>query len=148
MPRVFNTTVDIGAYELFTQAGPIVVSTTNDELDSNVSDGDLSLREAIALANGIPGANTITFAVSINGEALILLLGQIPIIDTVTITGNGTANTMIDAQWASRIFDITGGDISLENLTLQKGKTAAVGERGGAKHAKQIKRDRDSFHGR
>jgi CSLREA domain-containing protein len=88
----------MGAYELFTLAGPIVVSTTVDELDGNISTGDLSLREAIVLANSSPGANTITFATSTNGTEFDLSLSQFEITEILTITGNGASNTVIDAQ--------------------------------------------------
>ncbi len=122
--RIFNTTVDMGAYELFTIVVPIVVSTTTDDVDSDISTGDLSLREAILLANGSSGANTITFAASTNGTEFDLSLGQMAISETVTITGNGAANTVIDAQLLSRIFGITetAGNVTLAQLTLTKGK--------------------------
>ncbi|MBC7964969.1 MAG: right-handed parallel beta-helix repeat-containing protein, partial [Fuerstia sp.] len=119
---------DMGAYELFT--GPLVVSTTKDEFDSDFGVTDLSLREAIALANGSPGANTITFdANRTNGVVFNLSLGQMTITDTITISGNAPANTIIDAQQLSRIFDITGaaGDVTLNELTLKNGRTTDNG---------------------
>ena len=64
----------------------------------NISTGDLSLREAIVLANSSPGANTITFATSTNSTEFNLSLGQFEIIETLTITGNGATKTIIDAQ--------------------------------------------------
>jgi Ca2+-binding RTX toxin-like protein len=123
--RIVGTTVDIGAYELFTISTPIVVSTTTDELDSDISAGDLSLREAIVLANSSPGVNTITFAASTNSAEFDLTLGQLEISETVTITGNGSSSTIIDAQQNSRIFDITStaGDVTLASLTLLNGRT-------------------------
>ncbi len=126
--RIMNGTVDMGAYELFT--GPLVVSTTKDEFDSDFGVTDLSLREAIALANGSPGANTITFdANRTNGVVFNLSLGQMTITDTITISGNAPANTIIDAQQLSRIFDITGaaGDVTLNELTLKNGRTTDNG---------------------
>lgn len=123
MPRTSGSAVDIGAYELF--AGPIIVSTTVDELDSNLAAGDLSLREAIALANGTPGANVITFAGSTNGTEFDLQLGQMLISDAVTITGNGSGLTVIDAQQLSRIFFVTdtAGDVTLQSMKLRRGRT-------------------------
>ncbi|MEJ7593453.1 MAG: right-handed parallel beta-helix repeat-containing protein [Planctomycetaceae bacterium] len=121
--RIINGAVDMGAYELFT--GPLVVSTTIDEFDNDHSVGDLSLREAIVLANGSPVANTITFDARTNGSAFNLSLGQMTITDTVTITGNGPANTFIDAQQLSRFFDITSVtvDVTLNRLALRNGRT-------------------------
>ena len=127
--RIANSTVDIGAYELFTVAVPIVVSTTVEELDSDISTGDLSLREAIVLANGSTGANTITFATSTSGTEFDLTLGQMVISETVTITGIGAANSVIDAQQLSRIFEVTGtaGNVTLNDLTFKNGRTRGNG---------------------
>lgn len=57
-------TVDIGAFE-FAFSPPIIVSTLVDEDDGKYGPGDLSLREALSLANLIPGVDTITFAESL-----------------------------------------------------------------------------------
>lgn len=130
--RRFNGTVDMGAYELISFAGSIVVDSTMDELDDNLSAGDLSLREAIALANSLPGANTIAFATSTNGVEFDLLLGQMVILDTLTITGNSAISTVIDAQTTSRIFDIAAAaeSVTLSNLMLKDGRTTADGVAG------------------
>jgi hypothetical protein len=127
--RIGVGTVDMGAYERLTLTDPIVVSTNIDELDGDVSAGDVSLREAIDLANSSPGPNTITFATSTNGTEFDLSLGQMEIGETVTITGNGAFNSLIDAQQLSRIFDITGaaGDVTLNELTLKNGRTTDNG---------------------
>jgi CSLREA domain-containing protein len=127
--RIFDTTVDMGAYEFFT--GPLVVSTTIDESDGNFSSGDLSLREAIELANSSPETNSITFATSTNGTGFDLSLNEMFVTDTLTITGNGAANTVIDAQQASRIFNFSSGDFTLNGVTLKNGKTTADGNGGG-----------------
>ena len=61
--RVVGTSVDIGAFE----AGNLRVTTLVDELDAadtslaTANLDDLSLREALAIANSDPFANTITF---------------------------------------------------------------------------------------
>ena len=86
---------DIGAYERQTVAtlpSPLVVTTLDDELDANPLDDldDVSLREALGLANGSIGADTITFASSLTdgGAATILLtLGELLANDAVTISG-------------------------------------------------------------
>ena len=46
----------MGAYEV-----SLVVTTADDKLDPTYDPNDLSLREAIALANANPGPDTITF---------------------------------------------------------------------------------------
>ena len=67
---------DIGAFEYQFPSYNLVVTTTGDELDADLSDpADLSLREAIFIANGRAGADTITFAASLTagGDAVITL---------------------------------------------------------------------------
>jgi CSLREA domain-containing protein len=127
-PRILGT-VDIGAFELISVSGPIVVDTTVDENDGALGTGDVSLREAIALANLIPGANSITFATATDGQPIDLAnLGFMLITETLTITGNGAANTIIDGQQRGvGILRITTGDVTLNNLTLQNGTTNVGG---------------------
>ena len=48
----------------------IIVTTTDDVVDSG--DGFLSLREAVAQANGTAAADTIRFASEIEGQTLTL----------------------------------------------------------------------------
>ncbi|MFY8059788.1 MAG: choice-of-anchor Q domain-containing protein, partial [Planctomycetaceae bacterium] len=68
MKRVVGGTVDMGATERFSLTAPLVVTIAMDEVDGNTSATDLSLREAIILANGSAGTDTITFAPAINGS--------------------------------------------------------------------------------
>ena len=91
--------VDIGAYERQTVASlNLVVDTAADESDGDYSAGDLSLREAIGLANGSIGADTITFSPLFDTAQTINLTSQMPTItDDVTITGPGQSLLKIDA---------------------------------------------------
>ncbi|MFO0798581.1 MAG: choice-of-anchor Q domain-containing protein [Gemmataceae bacterium] len=109
--------VDMGAFE----ALELVVDTNADEDDGNYGPGDLSLREAIRLANASAGPDAITFRPGLTGT-IALTGGQMLITDAVTITGNGAANTVLDAQRRSRIFKVTAGDVTLAGLTLTNGK--------------------------
>ncbi|MGD9127535.1 MAG: Ig-like domain-containing protein, partial [Planctomycetia bacterium] len=59
--RILFDKVDIGAYEF----SPITVSTLTDELDTDYSPGDLSLREALYLASQNPGLDSIAFEASL-----------------------------------------------------------------------------------
>ena len=81
-----DVTIDIGVVN-----ETLTVDTLVDEIDGNHSAGDLSLREAISLANGGSGANTIAFAASLTGggPATINLtsLGELAITDSLTING-------------------------------------------------------------
>jgi CSLREA domain-containing protein len=114
-------------------AGPVV----NTNVDEN--DGECvttcSLRDAIATAN--PG-ETITF----DANYTITLASQLPAIaKTVTIIGNGAANTIIQANDNPgvadyRVFEVDStGDLTLDSLSVRNGQCngacATSGTRGG-----------------
>ena len=91
--RVFGGRIDIGAFEYQAPSDlNLLVDTLVDESDGNYARGDLSLREAIELANLYPGADTIHFdpALTAGGPAKILLTqGELKITDSLTIDGPG-----------------------------------------------------------
>jgi CSLREA domain-containing protein len=77
---------DIGAFEL--QSVPIPFVTTLADL-VDATDGVTSLREAIAIANGNPGADVVTFAPGLAGTIHLGSLGQLSITQALTIRGGG-----------------------------------------------------------
>ena len=134
--------IDIGAYETQTVANlSLLVDTLVDESDGNYSAGDMSLREAIGLANGSAGTNTITFASALTSggpAAILLTLGEFQIRETLILTGPGAAKLTIDASGndptpdqnngdGSRIFDVddntsaSGMVFTISGLTLTGG---------------------------
>lgn len=128
--RIFDGTVDIGAVEF--DAFSLVVDTLSDEDDGDYSAGQLSLREAVRLANERFGADTITFAGSLAGQT-IFLNGELLISDSLTIEADITDQIIIDAGHNGRVFTVDDGtdaliDVSLQGLTLTHGEA----ERGGA----------------
>lgn len=129
IPRIIDDVVDIGALEVFSIAGPLTVTINTDEVDTDVSSSDLSLREAILLAGASPGADVIRFADSTNAAEFDLSLGQMVIRDSLTLTGNGQTRTVLDAQQSSRIFDIasSAASITIENMTLKNARTVQNG---------------------
>jgi CSLREA domain-containing protein len=146
--RVVNGRIDIGAFEY--QAASdlnLVVDTLADESDGNHSRGDLSLREAIELANLYPSDDTIRFdpALTAAGRATILLTkGELRITDDVFIEGPGANLLMIDASGndptpdiddrrGSRVINIDDGspgtrfNVSIARLTLTGADTSSNG---------------------
>jgi hypothetical protein len=138
--------IDIGAFEQQTTAVVnIVVDTLADENDGNYLLGDVSLREAIDLANISFGPDTIMFAASLTsgGPATILLtLGEVTILDSATIQGPSANLLTIDASGSdptpnpgdgSRVFNVDDGnpatliDVEIVGLTLTGGDTSASG---------------------
>src|SRR5687768_1217164 len=106
----------------------------NSNADTLADDGTCTLREAITNANGDSqlyatagecaagsGTDTITFA----ADYTITLVGsQLPVIITaITITGNGAANTILQANASSntatyRVFEVSAtGNLTLGSLT-------------------------------
>ena len=119
--------IDIGAYERQTVAGlNLVVDTAVDEHDGDYSAGDLSLREAIDLANGSVGrrhdhVRRRAFRATITLGGTELAISEALVIDARPLA----ANVTIDANELSRIFNITAttGDFTLGGLTLTGGRT-------------------------
>ena len=129
--------IDMGSYELqVLDAANFIVSTTQDELDGDLSPGDVSLREAVMAANGSPGTDVITFdpTVFASAQTIQLALGEMVMTEAVTISGTGQNLLSVDANGASRIFNITAGagDFLISGMTLTNGMTNFLDPNGGA----------------
>lgn len=91
--RTVGDGTDIGNYEVQHSnseaiLSELIVSTLKDENDGDFSAGNLSLREAIALANEREGIDTITFDESLTGE--INLSGEYLVQESLVIQGRGS----------------------------------------------------------
>jgi Dockerin type I domain len=111
----------------------IVVDSVMDENDGNIGPGELSLREAIGLANAtvntVPDSITFDPTIFATPQTILLTLGEMKVTDAVTITGPPSGLT-INANQASRIFNIdvpakSGQAITLTGMTLINGKPAS-----------------------
>ncbi|TWU40408.1 Dockerin type I repeat protein [Novipirellula artificiosorum] len=146
--RLFEDALPFGATELISRPAeaemlpPFVVTTTNDELDNHpLDDGgiDLSLREAIELANLNPGIDTIQFDPDLFGEGSLetqtidLILGELSIRDDLKIEGPGARRLTIDAHGLARIFEIndfvvgTQLEVEINDMTLTRGLAGGIG---------------------
>jgi hypothetical protein len=122
----------------------ITVNVSFDEFDNSITDGDISLRDAIDKA---PIGETINFPSALNGQTITLLanLGEILIeknltIDAsnlslgLTINGNDPSTALGDGIRLFHITDPTFGDdpplVTMKNLTLEEGDAGS--ENGGA----------------
>lgn len=129
--RNFGDAPDIGAYERQTLA--LVVDNAGDADDGDVSDGQLSLREAINASNANPLDDSITFDASLSGSTITLTGGFITISDDVTIAGPGFDDLTISGDAASRHFVVNDSNassvinVTLSGLTLTNGMTTANG---------------------
>lgn len=139
--RVLGARIDMGAIE---QGGtPFIADTLEDEFDGDYSRGDLSLREAVWLANRQPGADVIQFH---RGGILPLELGEIVISEAlaiealaptpVSIIASGNRPIVVDENGSiqtDRAFRIDDGDAAIESAVVLRriNVSGAVGLREG-----------------
>ncbi len=124
----FEGPVDVGAVEV--QPVILVADITADENDGNFTQGDRSLREAIALAEDLLGDNTITFAPALSGQTIGLssALVMSDTVATTSIQGLGQNQLTIDAQGNDRVLVINSGvTVRLSDLSLTGGTTSTRG---------------------
>ena len=125
--------IDIGAF----QSQPsLEVNTTDDAAVGAEASGDLSLRDAITLAN-VLGGGTVTFDSSLSDDTITLSGSELPEINAgvqVTITGLGANQLAVSGNGMSRVFDIaSGATVSISGLTIENGYVAHLyGHDGGA----------------
>ena len=104
-----------------------VVTKTTDSDDGSCDANDCSLREAITRANTLSTDDTITFKSSANGT--ITLGSALPALannGTLTITGNGRTNTIVNGIVSGgntvRVFRVaSGATVKIANMTITKG---------------------------
>lgn len=122
---------DIGAYErqVFDPAF-FVVTTAMDELD--FTNNEVSLREAIIVANGSAGAEEVTFDLT-PSTTITLSGGELEINGPLTIRGLGQDQLTIDANQQSRVLDIAPGnfDVTIGHIGITGGRTTGINEGGG-----------------
>ncbi|MCA9166170.1 MAG: VCBS repeat-containing protein [Planctomycetales bacterium] len=120
---------DIGSYE---QQAPgqrtFVVSTLSGAVDGDISEGQLSLSEAIQLANAAQGLDTITFSPALDGGTIASLLGNLgvtPITDSLRILGPGadklTVNYVmlaIERENPTANVNVEIADLAFNDLSL------------------------------
>jgi hypothetical protein len=121
--------VDIGAFELqpVSAAASLVVTSPYDVVNGDLSASDLSLREAVGLANASAGAQSITFAPQLGGQTIELVHGTIQLIESAAINGLGANLLAIDGLGLARVVSIDDGDadvvsnMAVRDLTIHGG---------------------------
>jgi len=110
------------------------VSTLTDGVDGDISPGQLSLREAIQLANANPGLDMITFAAELfaSGPGTITLGGtQLTIDDDVTLVGPGANLLTVNGDAQSTVIRVesdTAADIGHLTVTNGRGGIMNMGD--------------------
>lgn len=121
-PRKVASRIDIGAYEIGVDEVCVMVSTLSDELDTNLSFGDLSLREAVNYAN--TAGEPMTICLPVGEYGLTHLAGDLDITGNVSIVGDGPGLSVIDGGSSSygRILDVANAAVlNLSRVTLAVG---------------------------
>ncbi len=115
-------------------ARPLIVDTAADVDDGDYSTGELSLREAVRLANeSVDLDEAISFAAALNGSTIMLTGGELSILNPVVINGPGAELLTIDADDLSRVLNVDDGNsgtqigVSITGLTLTQGMTTDNG---------------------
>lgn len=110
-------------------AASFVVTKTADTNDGSCDVADCSLREAITAANAAATGDVITFAAGANGT--ITLSSALPVLannGTLTITGNGAANTSVSGNNAVRVFEVApGATVTISGVTITQGTAEGSG---------------------
>ena len=108
--------------------GPFVVTTKDDELDFTYDLNDISLREALWLANLREGDDTIEFASALSDQRITLdpNLGQLTIDSNVSITS--TKPITIDAQEQCRVLFVEENvTATIDGLIITGGSSSTGG---------------------
>jgi CSLREA domain-containing protein len=117
-------------------ADTFTVTKTTDEVGT-CSAGDCSLREAITAANDNPGTDIIDlpageYFLTLNGSEDLNASGDLDIIGALTINGDSSGGTIIDAVNLTpkdRVLHIltSAGPVTINNVTVKNGSEAFGG---------------------
>ena len=121
--------------------------------DTHVA-GHITLRDAITTANNlVGGGDTIVFASNITGT-LTLTQGELPITNSMTITGPGASALTISGNHNSRIFTVQASlsdAVTISKLTLSTGNSSGsnlgLGSGGAVYNSGTLTLSNDSFSG-
>ena len=129
--RVVGAKADIGAFEVQSAAAALVVTTSADRNNSTFTPGDVSLREALRFAG--TDAPTVTFAPTLSGQTITLVLGRLLIDRALTVQGPGAGQLTVSGNDASQVLRVTDGDtttaatVTVSGLKLSNGKGGVGG---------------------
>src|SRR5712692_3205075 len=110
-------------------AASFAVTRFDDTERGSCSPGDCSLREAIEAANALaPATSTITLPA---GTYLLSIAQRLSMTADITITGAGSATTIVNGNNMVGVFDAAGTD-EIDGVTVRNGQDGGLG--GGGIH--------------
>lgn len=129
--RSLRAAVAVQALEARCLPTTFVVDNVLDTADGDFSAGQLTLREAIGLANAQPGTDVILFDGALSGQTITLSGTHLTVTDDLEIAGPGATQLTIDGAGLSRLFLIDGVssgpiDVAVSGLTLAHGAASGV----------------------
>jgi len=101
----------------------IIVTLAIDEDDGDLSPDDISLLEALDIANSVASLDTILFDETIHGSTIDLLpnLGSLPITDAVMLDGSD-ASMIVSGDGQVGVFEILNtDDVTIRGLQITDG---------------------------
>jgi hypothetical protein len=124
--RVSGPKVDLGAYE----AQSVTVDNTGDQSDGNYSAHNLTLREAVGMANADPHIDVIRFASDVFSTPQTIDTAGLAVSGELDIRGPGAKLLTIRGPVSSADVLDSSVNLYLEDLTLQnRGQGAAIDNR-------------------
>jgi hypothetical protein len=113
--------ITVGATLLMGGAAQAACTCTVNSLLDTADPGHTTLRDAITSANLNP-ASTITFASGLSGDTITLSGTELPQITAYSTTIQGPSGGItVDANHASRVFNVAASDARITGLTVQHG---------------------------
>jgi len=139
---IWNGALTQTSIEHLVNGSAINVTTTADLIDT--TDGLTSLREAVILANQLPGPNTINLPAGAyvlteaGADEDASLTGDLDSTDTfgtLSIVGAARSNTIIDGNGTDRVLDLhVGTQTAIEGVNIRGGRLALSSRGGGVQH--------------
>ena len=133
--RIVGPRADRGAFE----SQPLLrmeVDSLSGAQDGYYAPGQVSLADAVAWANEVPGPDSITFSeqlierirTEMDGSATVELLAQLTITDDLTILGPGANTLAYSGRDRHRVFQVMPGvSLDLRDLTVTQGRSSSGG---------------------
>ncbi len=115
------------------------ISTTVDAPDLTPGDGvcdtgigACSLRAAIQEANALPGEDTVvapsgTYLLTLPGNDDTAEAGDLDILDSLVLQGEGVGATILDPGRSDRAIDVVFGTVAISGMTVQNGLSTEDG---------------------
>jgi hypothetical protein len=115
-----NLTLNASRY--LTPSASSVINMPSGNLRIGLNQEGLAVSTNPTIKNAINSVGTVVGSTNINLGTGTYTEGEISINKSLKITGNGASNTTISGNNLSRVFNISGANVTLDGLTITQGK--------------------------